>query len=145
MVDTWLFLVCKNAIKINLKACNFKIFPGACSQTLIALACFVQHNKHKSFLNQILAGYVPDSTKNKFWPPHYKISSYAYDNWCLLTLLPSIQNSRRSSFLYYPNLPIISLTKVSSLMVNDDDPIWLCEEYVTYNSWAKFPTSLLLW
>ena len=46
----------------------FKFFLGTCPQTPIALACFVQHNKHNDFLNQTLAGYVPDSTENKFGP-----------------------------------------------------------------------------
>ena len=33
-----------------------------------ALACSVQHNKHKLLLHQALAGYVADSTENKFGP-----------------------------------------------------------------------------
>ena len=65
-------VVCKNVAKINLKACNFQIFLRAHPQTPIALACFVQHNKH-NFLHQTLAGYVADSTENKFGPSLWNI------------------------------------------------------------------------
>ena len=41
---------------------------------------------------------------------------------CLLFCLLS-RTVCRPSLLYYPNLPIMSLTKVNSLMVNDDDPM----------------------
>ena len=44
----------------------------------IALACFVQHNKHKRhIISQTMAGYVAESTENKL-APHYKIPFYAY-------------------------------------------------------------------
>ena len=34
----------------------------------IALACFVQRNKHKDLLHRTMAGYVAVSTENKFDP-----------------------------------------------------------------------------
>ena len=46
-----------------------QIIPGGTFPDSLALACFVQHNKHERLLtSDYAAGHVADSTENKFGP-----------------------------------------------------------------------------
>ena len=62
-----MFLVCKNASRINLKACNFQNFPGGMPPDTLAFAalhvvcmCFAEH---KDFLHTSDFGYTYSQLK----------------------------------------------------------------------------------